>query len=156
MTILYAEARPTTRRRASASEAERVTISLERAQPSPLFDESDLEWDRHRRRLFDIRRLKDDWDDGGARAPDPLLVDAAIQLLDDLRRRSGWSPPERVLPTPDGTVVIEWRVGAMHLTIEILSPEIIELYRKEPGRPPQLTVDRPRRAGMLLSDYFNS
>jgi len=92
-----------------------------------------------------LRHLKDDWDDCGAKAPSPTVIDAAVCLLNRLLAK-GDGPPTRIVPNVDGHVVIEWRMGyGDYLEAELTSPSRIEWMRIAPDLPTRHWVaDIPR------------
>ena len=92
-------------------------------------------WDLRLSDLLSIRRLSDDWDGEGAEAPGPELVDLAITLLDRWRA-SGVAVPERIVPSPNGTVVIEWQWPHAYLEADVINPRTIEWMIAEEGREP--------------------
>ena len=89
-------------------------------------------------KLLALRNLADNWDDLGALAPTPELVDSAITFFRSLRALDDIFPPNRVLAGPMGEIVFEWQSPGVVLEVEIERPGVAEFYRKEVGRPPEM------------------
>lgn len=86
--------------------------------------------------LLSIRGLADDWDGQGAKAPPSDLVDSALILAQLLRQRRE-SPPDRIVPGVNGTVILEWQSGDEYFEIEVTRAFRAEATLMAPGRPPQ-------------------
>jgi len=70
--------------------------------------------------LHSFRALEDDWDGGGALAPEASLLDGAINLAHSLRQNQ-IIPVDRVHVSADGTVIFEWfGNGRAYLEIEVI------------------------------------
>lgn len=79
-----------------------------------------------------MRTLQDDWDDCGASAPCPALVDSAVSFARDLKAR-GNQPADRVIASVNGTIYFEWYTPTEYREIEITAPNHAE-YRSAPRR----------------------
>jgi len=97
--------------------------------------ESDSRWTRAEERLLVLRRLEADWDGLGADAPNPELVDSAVQFLAAFRRENPGRPPDSVVAGPNGQIVFEWQLDGLLFEAEMEEPGIVEWLRKEPGGP---------------------
>ncbi len=89
-------------------------------------------WAQRLERLLSIRSLREDWDGDGAGAPIPEVVDAAIYFLDRIHHSEDLPIPDRIVPSPNGTVVIEWQLPPhTYLEAEIATPGTIEWMSQE-------------------------
>ena len=70
--------------------------------------------------LQGLLSLPENWNSYGARPIDPLIVNAAMQLLRDIVRHE--TPQPAIVPTIRGGVQIEWHTCGIDLEIEITSP----------------------------------
>lgn len=93
-------------------------------------------WDLRLSDLLTIRRLSADWDGEDAEAPGPELVDFTITLLDYWRVSGDMPVPERIVPSPNGTVVIEWRWPDTYVEADVIDARTIEWMIAEDGREP--------------------
>jgi hypothetical protein len=81
-----------------------------------------------------ISRLEPDWDGMGGSAPSSALIDGLGQFL--LKLRSGGSPPPaRIVPTPLGTILLEWYSAGTYTEAEIVAPNRVEIMELQPDRP---------------------
>ena len=113
-------------------------------------------WDRRLEDLLSIRSLRDDWDGDGAEAPIPELMDTAIALLGWFRRSGHFPVPSRIVPSPNGTVVIEWESPDMYLEAEITTPSTVEWMEQKEGQEPQhyfIDVGQPAQTISGISIY---
>lgn len=97
-------------------------------------------WNEAERKLLTLRRLDDDWDDLGAIAPKPELVDSVLELVRELRVSNPDLPPDRVLAGPIGEIIIEWQTSEGILEIEIEQPGIAEVTVARSGAPTSTTI----------------
>jgi hypothetical protein len=79
----------------------------------------DRSWDACIAALTELYGLEDDWDGRGAPAPNPLLLGAALRLAQHLQA-SGYRAPDRVLPGPTGTVILEWQMEGPYREVEVV------------------------------------
>lgn len=91
----------------------------------------EVEWDRRFRDLNGIAGLKDNWDGEGAEAPTQALWRSARDLLLHMRDQNEL-PPTRIVPTFDGTVLIEWQGPYGYRECEITSPFLVEWFFQPP------------------------
>ena len=92
-------------------------------------------WDKVMRELEAMRELEDDWDGLGARGPTAEIIDSAIGLAHLLHGRS-MDAPTRVVPGPEGTVILEWQdPDGSYSEVEVVRPFYAEVMAIEPGKP---------------------
>lgn len=73
--------------------------------------------------LAELALLTDDWDQCGAMAISPSIVNCILLLLPELDRQ-----PD-LFPTPDGTIQLEYAIAPnKHLNIEILSDTSMTIF----------------------------
>jgi hypothetical protein len=89
---------------------------------------SSLEWVRDLRRIVSYQ---DDWDGNGAVAPSPEVLRTVRQFMDRWSREDRL-PPGRIVASPAGSVVLEWREGGRYLEAEIDEPGTIEWMLEAP------------------------
>lgn len=94
-------------------------------------------WAQWFENLLSIRSLQDDWDGDGADAPTPEVVDAASRFLNAIRRSKQFPVPNRIVPSPNGTVVIEWQLPNIYIEAEITAADTIEWMVQEGGHEPK-------------------
>lgn len=104
-------------------------------EPPAIFQsyEVDCLWRRQERQLLELRRLRDNWDWEGARAPDPRVVDSAVDLLRHLQQCASTPPPSRTVASPDGVIVIEWQLPDEYVSVEISEPYHGTWMSHQPG-----------------------
>jgi hypothetical protein len=110
--------------------------AIEQNGPAETAEDVDLEqWQSIIQEVDGFRKLGDNWDGLGARAPTDELLDSAIGLARIYWGR-GLVPPVRVLPGTAGTVVFEWQddVGD-YGEVEIDRPFHAEVMLVRPGQP---------------------
>lgn len=93
---------------------------------------SDNAWRRLYEQMFSFLSLQDDWDGADARAPDMHRIATACRLMKQLEAR-GITTPARVLPTPDGGILIEWHADGEYTEAEIVSASRIEWMQRSAG-----------------------
>jgi hypothetical protein len=96
-------------------------------------------WKEHSDDLLAIRRYKDDWDGDGADAPDPQLVDQAINFLAALRK-TAFDLPFRVALSPNGAIGIEWQSPGTYVQAEIVAYDRVEWTILLDGQKPQFVI----------------
>lgn len=108
------------------------------------------DWGSQVQHLAEIRQLRDGWDGDDAVAPDPELVESAAQFLMDQRRRN-LPAPTRIIPTPDGIIIIEWRSDGFLATLELSRPYEGDLLTQWAGYPSEFrTLSwNPSRLGVI-------
>lgn len=92
----------------------------------------EVEWHTRLRDLDDVALLKADWDGDGAEVPSRALLKSARALLMHLRTQNEL-PPTRIVPTLDGTILIEWQDQQEYRECEVSSPSLIEWFVQYPG-----------------------
>ena len=120
----------------SAPDINNGAMELDRAAEKA--EDLDAEhWQTIIQEIDGFRKLGDNWDGLGARAPSGELLDSAIGLARIYCGR-GMIPPVRVLPGTAGTVVFEWQddVGD-YGEVEIDRPFHAEVMLARPGQPTQ-------------------
>lgn len=90
-------------------------------------------WDVVYRAINAMRDLSDDWDGDGAAAPSPPVVNNALRIAAALELQDGFPPPSRVLPSVNGTIVLEWTFGGWHSEIEVENGSCAALRTIPPG-----------------------
>ena len=80
--------------------------------------------------------LQEGWDGDDAEAPDADVLDSVVQLLNTLFDRE-FPPPNRIVPSLQGGVVIEWRSEKRYLEIEIEDPYCGEVMDVREGAVPE-------------------
>ena len=83
------------------------------------------EWSDVTDDLLRLRLLEDDWDGQGADAPAPSVVDAALNVANDLRT-AGMPPADRAVAGVNGTVFFEWHHPKQYLEIEVFTADRAE------------------------------
>ena len=83
-------------------------------------------WNAIEMDLLALRRLEDNWDDLGALAPAPELVDSALVFMKMMHDENPSIPPNRVVAGPLGEIVFEWQRLGLVVEAEIATPEIVE------------------------------
>lgn len=78
-------------------------------------------WNNHIDDLLGIRLLTDNWDNAGAKAPSPTLVDSAIYLA-QMCQRNAVEPDCRIYATLQGTVRFQWQLEDTFCEIEVIGP----------------------------------
>jgi hypothetical protein len=110
------------------------------------------DWAKQEARIAEIRELKGDWDEEGATAPDRALLDSAYALLRKQRMSEKWPGPSRIVPSPDGAIIIEWQTPTAIATLEIARPFEGDWMIQRPGYPAEFRTDEWR---WLLSGYLH-
>lgn len=54
-------------------------------------------------RLAEIAALEDNWDDAGTPKISPGVIESAYRFMN-----SGYPTPEKIVPTPDGSIIFAW------------------------------------------------
>jgi len=94
--------------------------------------ETDPEWKSCFKQISYIRSLNDDWDEAGAAKIRESIVDSAEFVLHRYRA-AGAMPPTGVLPSPSGSVVIEWHEPGSYVGAEIEDPSEIQWMIRRKG-----------------------
>lgn len=106
-------------------------LAAARRSDTPVFAKFELDcvdplWDAIIETVSSFIRLDDDWDGGGAVAPETALVHMAVELARQLRECS--SPaPLRAVAGVNGTVSFEFP-GEPFIEIEVVSPYKAEVF----------------------------
>lgn len=87
------------------------------------------DWELASSKLATISSLPNDWDEGGADAFDPRIIRTASDLLAHYRAK-GTPPPQAVVPSPDGSVVLEWYGEGNYVSAVIEVPGVAEVMEK--------------------------
>jgi hypothetical protein len=91
-------------------------------EPVSIDTSRDSAWEQQEDRLLELRRLPDNWDDEGGRAPAPDVAARVSQLLREFRLVGTHPAPSRIVPTPDGGLILEWQMPGLFATLEITQP----------------------------------
>jgi hypothetical protein len=111
-------------------------------------DEWATSWAKLARKLSAIGSLKDDWDGLGASAPSPEVKQAADRLFANRRQYDPYTPPNRIIAGPDGSIVFEWRLGLSGLQMQIDEPGQVTFVLESPGEEPHIWSDRFDRTNL--------
>lgn len=87
--------------------------------------------DEHELRLIrQIERLQigsDEWVEMGAEPPSIEVILSTLELLARVMiDHPNWPIPARVVPSPSGSVLIEWHVRGLYMEAEVLQPGYAE------------------------------
>jgi hypothetical protein len=94
-------------------------------------------WEPAVQKMVAFQNLGDDWDGPGAQPPSYELLCSAIGLAYTLCQQ-GIDPPNRVVPTPEGSVVFEWQdPDGTYTEVEVVGWLSAEVMLIEPGTPAQ-------------------
>jgi hypothetical protein len=94
------------------------------------------QWQRGFLALSKFVSLDADWDGEGAAAPDVDIVNSVAALLAQLKAARLSDPPSRVLPTPDGGVLVEWQGNGYYRELEVFKSFEGEVMTVLPDREP--------------------
>jgi len=92
-------------------------------------------WSRIIDALLGMYALTDNWDGLGAEAPGADLLSSAMDLVQLLCEEPTNQIPSRIVPTPIGTILLEWQTAGQYEEWEISEPYLAECMLKEPGKP---------------------
>lgn len=87
-----------------------------------------IQWKKIFCRLESMKRLGDNWDGEGAETPSEEIIYAAWNLLEGEIRANNRAP-SRILPTPLGSILIEWQEDGVYTDAEIDTPNRVEWMR---------------------------
>ena len=87
-------------------------------------------WTKASASLLSLSGLQDNWDGEGAMAPIYLLIETARLLLERLPRNA--PAPSRIVPSPVGSILIEWQIGKHYIEAEIDVPYRAEWMQRMP------------------------
>ena len=79
------------------------------------------DWKQLERILKEIAALRKGWDDAGAEPIDMVLLTSVYDLLVQIRTEDQ-PAPTRVIPSPDGSILVEWSGEGYYQEIEIQAP----------------------------------
>jgi hypothetical protein len=97
--------------------------------------ESRRSWSRIIDDLLAMYAMRDNWDGLGAEAPGSDLLRSTIDLVCLLKEEPEIPVPSRIIPTPIGTVLLEWQTARQYLEWEVTRPYTAECMSKESGKP---------------------
>ena len=123
-------ARSDSRITTSSIEPEPFIIDVERER------EPDPRWDLAQSALRQIAMLREDWDGAGALPIQSGILQACNRLLNRYMR-SDEQPPDRIVPSPDGSVFFAWSTDAGLIEAEIDEPTTVEFTIPRKGRAPR-------------------
>ena len=89
------------------------------------------EWRARFRDIDQITLLQENWDGEGAEIPNYALLQSVKDLLHRMYSRQE-PPPSRIMPTPDGTIVIEWQAQQTYRECEVAEPYHAEWFVRYP------------------------
>jgi len=99
-----------------------------------------LGWKTAEERLAHLSQLPADWDSEGCLAPARPAIAGTAKLLRLLRSDPDNPAPDRMVPAPDGTIVIEWQSSRVRREAEILDDTHIEWMYRIVGEAPTIEV----------------
>ena len=116
--------------------------------------EEERAWFRCWQQLFEIKRLSEDWDGAGAEPIDPSITDSAADVLRRFKQEIQYPAPSRIVPTPSGSVCIEWETETYYLEAEILEPYVLEMMLEYEDGPTYHRTQRikPSRRTEVIED----
>jgi hypothetical protein len=85
----------------------------------------ETEWQDRIAEIEAMYSLEDDWDGEGSPAPATELVAAAVWFAKDLQANNE-TPPDRVVPGVDGTILFEWHTPQGYREVELETPMTAE------------------------------
>jgi hypothetical protein len=101
------------------------------SQPSAM----EIRWDQSLSSVENLRRLSNDWDGQGARAPEVANLDQVSAWIQEMRHWRHALPPTRVSPGTLGEVILEWRGESFYLVAEVANPTQVDWLLNAPGQP---------------------
>jgi hypothetical protein len=105
--------------------------------PASETDDNEAAWASTLHSIRLLGSLEENWDGQGAAAPAKDLLASAIGLAHLFAGR-GLSPPDRVVPGIEGTVILEWQMpDGAYREVEIDKPFHAEVMVVAPGQEPQ-------------------
>lgn len=84
------------------------------------------DWQATISNLNKLATLEDDWDFEGAERPKPAALEIAVSLINALTTQNSLPEPSRILPTPEGGLIFEWKVSKLYIEAEITPDKCIE------------------------------
>jgi hypothetical protein len=127
------------------------TAQREESSAAALIDFGlEKQWQAIQRQILAFKQYQADWDGFQSAAPDPVVVDNAIELLRIAKQRR-FEPPARAALAPDGCIAIEWLSNEISLEAEISASKEIAWVEFGRGRKPEhwsedIKQDRTTRA----------
>lgn len=113
-------------------------------------------WKKMLNRLNSLRCLSGNWDDEGSEAPNNDIITGAFLLLNKLNAMD-YHPPSRIIPSPQGTIVIEWQIDDCYIEAEIESLHRAEwMKRTREGTISHWIMELPKRETGSETDYLMS
>lgn len=100
-----------------------------------------LSWAKQDACLSKMYQLEDGWDGEGARAPSRELVESVAELM-RRHRESNRPAPSAIVPTPDGTIFIEWQNPPEFASLEVRIPFEGEWLIEREGYRPEFLVEQ--------------
>jgi len=97
-------------------------------------DEIEL-WLAAEQQLIEIAQLEDDWDGLGAEAPEPEILESAIELLSNLRSIHRSPPPVHIVASANGTILFEWQGEGFYSEVEVVEPGHAACMAQSAGGP---------------------
>lgn len=123
-------------------------------EESATFVEGEIlrQWSQCLHQLKSLRALKRNWDDAGA-PPVPRLLSDFVQGLLEQAHTDGRVPPSRVVPTPSGTISIEWQLPNLYVEVEVVGSGVLEwIFQYPDGRIEHDTDDESRITTGIVED----
>ena len=102
--------------------------------------ESEEVWFQCWERLEAVQHLDRDWDGAGAEPIRPEIIRTAFEWLSQ-REACGDSPPHKIVPSPDGSLILAWLTPRGMDQYEIEEPGTVLLLRAD-GTAEEIKVGR--------------
>lgn len=91
-------------------------------------------WRRIQQDITRVRSLRENWDGMGTTAPELETVENAAVFAVSLQTNR-MLPPTRVVPSPDGSILLQWETDGGYLEAEVSDPGHIEWMLVRRGAP---------------------
>ena len=98
-------------------------------------NENETMWAKVVNSLTSMYSLLDDWDGEGAESPNQLIIDSVFNLLGEIRDKN-IALPERIVPTQEGGVLLEWQRGGDYMELDVIEPNLADLMLVKNGQEP--------------------
>ncbi len=109
-------------------------------------------WETCFNQLKSIRALQDDWDGAGSEPISGEIVDSVHNILSQLSKKHFDDPPDRIIASPSGSIIIEWHDRNSYIGAEIEEPYVVEWMARNAYGTIHKTTTYSRR----LNDRTNS
>ena len=100
------------------------------------------DWDDISAEIQALAKLREDWDGMGASAPDPAVVDSAVEWAAAVEQSVGAVVPSSVSAGPGGEVILTWQRPGIYREVEFSRPGVAEVFSRVDGLPPEQFEER--------------